>query len=110
MIDENEAQRSIDYIYDNAPVYADAKAKRVYIENYMKVVKAREMANSDKKTLGDREIDAYMSMDYEVQLKAMREAVAKEEEIKYRMEAAKLRFEHWKTEQFNNRVEARAMS
>jgi hypothetical protein len=40
----------------------------------------------------------------------MREAVAPEEELKYRMEAAKLRFEHWKVQQFKNRVEARAMS
>lgn len=110
MVSEQEAQRAIDYIRDSAPKFAQAKAERVYIENYLKVVKAKEMSNSDKKTLGDREIDAYMSMDYEAQLQAMRDAVATEEELKYRMEAAKLRFEHWKTEQFNNRVEARALS
>jgi hypothetical protein len=40
----------------------------------------------------------------------MRAAVEIEENLKYRMEAAKLKFEMWKTEQFNNRVEARAMS
>jgi len=107
---EDDAQKDIDYIRDSAPVYAKAKAESTYIENYLKVVKATEMANSDKKTLGDREIDAYMSMTYETQLKAMREAVATEEELKYRMEAAKLRFEHYKITCFNNRVEARAMS
>jgi hypothetical protein len=107
---EDDAQKAIDYIRDSAPIYAKAKAERTYIENYLKVVKATEMANSDKKTLGDREIDAYMSMTYETQLQAMRQVVATEEELKYRMEAAKLRFEHWKVQQFNNRVEARAMS
>ena len=106
---EQEAQRAIDYIRDSAPKFAQAKAERVYIENFLKVVKAKEMSNSDKKTLGDREIDAYMSMDYEAQLQAMRDAVAIEEELKYRMEAAKLRFEHYKVECFNNRVEARAL-
>lgn len=110
MVTEVEAQKSIDYIRDHAPIYADAKAKRTYIENYLKVVKAQAMANSDKKTLGDREIDAYMSEEYLLQLTAMRDAVATEEEIKYRIEAAKLRFEHYKIECFNNRVEARAMS
>ena len=109
MVTEQEAQRAIDYIRDKAPEYAKAKSDRTYIENYLKVVKAKEMSKSDKKTLGDREIDAYMSIDYEQQLQAMREAVAIEEEIKYRMEAAKLRFEHYKTECFNNRVEARAL-
>jgi hypothetical protein len=106
---ELEAQKAIDFIRDNAPAFAKAKSDRTYIENYLKVVKAKEMANSDKKTLGDREIDAYMSMEYEAQLRGMRQAVAVEEELKYRMEAAKLRFEHYKIECFNNRVEARAM-
>ena len=49
---EDDAQKAIDYIRDSAPVYAKAKAERTYIENYLKVVKATEMANSDKKTLG----------------------------------------------------------
>lgn len=110
MLTEYDAQRAIDFLRDNAPAFAKAKSDRTYIENYLKVVKAKEMANSDKKTLGDREIDAYMSMDYETQLQAMRTAVATEEELKYLMEAAKLRFEHYKIECFNNRVEARAMS
>lgn len=109
MVSEQEAQRAIDYVRDKAPEYAKAKAERVYIENALKSVKAKQMSESDKKTLGDREIDAYMSIEYETMLKGLREAVAIEEEIKWRMEAAKLRFEHWKTEQFNSRVEARAL-
>ena len=110
MVSEQEATLAIDFVRDKAPEYAKAKAERVYIENALKSVKAKQMSESDKKTLGDREIDAYMSIEYETMLKGLREAVAIEEEIKWRMEAAKLRFEHWKTEQFNNRVEARAMS
>lgn len=107
---EDQAQKAIDFIRDSAPEFAKAKADRTYIENYLKVVKAQAMADSDKKTLGDREIDAYMSEKYLFQLTEMRNAVATEEELKYRMEAAKLRFEHYKIECFNNRVEARAMS
>jgi len=107
---EEEAMRCIDYIRDNAPTFAQAKAERTYIENALKTVKAKQMADSDKKTLGDREIDAYMSIEYETMLRGLRAAVATEEEIKWRMESAKLKFELWKTQQFNNRVEARAMS
>jgi hypothetical protein len=110
MVSEQEAQRAIDYVRDKAPEYAKAKAERIYIENALKSVKAKQMSESDKKTLGDREIDAYMSIEYETMLKGLREAVAIEEEIIWRMKAAQLRFEHWKTEQFNNRVEARALS
>jgi hypothetical protein len=106
---EQEAERAIDYIRDKAPEFAKAKAERTYIENALKTVKAKQMADSDKKTLGDREMDAYMSMEYESMLKGLRAAVAVEEELKWRMEAAKLRFEHYKVLCFNNRVEARAM-
>lgn len=109
-MNDSDAQKAIDDIRDSAPEFAKAKAERTYIENYLKVVKAKEMAKSDKKTLGDREIDAYMSMEYETQLRGMRAAVAIEEELKWKMEASKLRFEHYKIECFNNRVEARAMS
>ena len=107
---EDQAQKAIDFIRDNAPEFAKAKAERTYIENALKTVKAKQMADSDKKTLGDREIDAYMSIEYETMLKGLRAAVAVEEELKWLMEAAKLRFEHYKIECFNNRVEARAMS
>ena len=107
---ETEAQKAIDYIRDSAPEFAKAKSERTYIENYLKVVKAKEMANSDKKTLGDREIDAYMSMEYETQLRGMRQAVAIEEELKWRMEAAKLRFEHYRVQSYNSRVEIKAMT
>ena len=109
MVSEQEAQRAIDYVRDKAPEYAKAKAERVYIENALKSVKAKQMSESDKKTLGDREIDAYMSIEYETMLKGLREAVAIEEEILWRMKAAQLRFDHFKVQQFNMRVEARAL-
>lgn len=107
---EEQAQNAIDFIRDNAPRFAQAKAERTYIENALKTVKAKQMADSDKKTLGDREIDAYMSMEYETMLKGLREAVAVEEELLWRMKAAQLRFEHYKVACFNTRVEARALN
>ena len=61
-------------------------------------------------TLGAKEAFAYSHARYIEQLQGLREAVAIKTEIKWRMEAAKLKFEFWKTQQFNNRVEARAMS
>lgn len=110
MVNEHEAQKAIDYIRDKAPEYAAAKANRTYIENALKTVKAKQMSESDKKTLGDREMDAYMSIEYETMLKGLREAVEIEETILWRMKAAQLRFDHYKIECFNSRVEARAMS
>jgi hypothetical protein len=53
---------------------------------------------------------AYAHPDYVAQIMGLKEAVQKEETLKWQMEAAKLKFEFWKTQQFNNRVEARALS
>ena len=109
---EDEAMKCLDYIRDNSPRYAEAKAQRVYIENFLRSKKSFLMNEcpSQIKTLGDKEAYAYAHPDYVDLLKGLQAAVSTEEEIKWRMEAAKLKFEFWKTEQFNNRVEARAMN
>ena len=109
---EDEAMKCLDYIRDNSPRYAEAKAQRVYIENFLRSKKSFLMNEcpSQIKTLGDKEAYAYAHPEYVELLKGLQAAVSTEEEIKWRMEAAKLKFEFWKTEQFNNRVEARAMN
>lgn len=108
MTDE-EAMRCIDYIRDNAPKYAEAKAETTYLENFLKSKKAMLMSE-ETGTLGAKEAYAYAHADYVEVLRGLKAAVAVEHEIKWRMEAAKLKFEFWKTQQFNTRVEARAMS
>jgi len=109
MTDE-QAQKAIDFIRDNAPAFAKAKADRTYIENALKSKKAVLMADSDASSLGAKEMYAYAHADYVELLMGLKAAVAIEEETKWLMESNKLRFEFWKTQQFNNRVEARAMS
>ena len=108
MMSDEQAQKAIDFIRDNAPKYANAKAERVYIENYLKSKKAILMADEGG-TLGAKEAYALSHPDYIALLGGLRQAVEEEEKLKYLIEGAKLRFEHWKTEQFNMRVEARAM-
>lgn len=100
-----DPNRAIKYIQDNAQEYADAKAARVFIEAFLKTVKAQLMSDSDEKTLGAQETFAYAHPRYVEQLNGLKAAVAKEEHLKYMLEAAKLRIEVWKTEQYNMRVE-----
>ena len=58
--------------------------------------------------VGDREMDAYLTDEYMTMLQGYRAAVHAKEELKWQMESHKMRFEKWKVEQFNQRVEARA--
>jgi hypothetical protein len=100
-IDPNKA---VEYIQVNSREYAQAKAQRVFIENNLRVVKARLM-NKEDGTLGAKEAYAYSHIDYETQLLGLREAVEKEEHLRYMLEAAKLRVEIWKTNEFTKRTE-----
>jgi hypothetical protein len=108
MTDE-EAMRCIDYIRDNAPKYAEAKAQSTFLEKFLNSKKSMLMSE-ETGTLGAREAYAYAHPDYVEVLRGLKESVAVEHEIKCRIDAAKMKFEFWKTQQFNTRVEARAMS
>jgi len=105
-MEEIDPSKAILYIQTNAGKYGEAKATRVYIENYLKTVKANLMAQEEG-TLGAKEIYAYSHPDYKKQLEGLKVAVEQEETLKYMLEAAKLKVEVWKTHQFNTRAEMR---
>ena len=47
MITENEVEKAAEYIRDNAPEYAKAKADRIYLEQYRKSLKAIKMMEAE---------------------------------------------------------------
>lgn len=96
--------KAIRYMQDNAKVYAQAKANRIFIEGYLKTIKARLMAAHDG-SLGAKEIHAYGHADYVAQLEGLREAVEIEETLRYMLEAAKIKTEIWKTNEYTKRTE-----
>ena len=101
---EIDPHKAIQYIIEKAPEYAKAKADRVFIENYLRTLKSRLMTE-ESGTLGAKEAYAYAHMDYEVQLRGLRDAVEKEENLRYMIEAAKLRVEVFKTQEYTKRTE-----
>ena len=100
-IDPNKA---VEFIILNAPKYAEAKANRVFIENYLRTVKSKLMGNEDG-TLGAREAYAYAHPDYEQQVKALKIATEEEEKLRYLIKAAELRIEIFKVQQYSLRQE-----
>ena len=106
-MEEIDPTKALRYIQENAGKYAQAKANRIYIENYSKTLKSRLALESDKKTLGDREMDAYGSVQYEELMKGLKEAVEIEENLRWMLEAAKMKVEVWKTQEQSRRAEMR---
>jgi len=101
---DNPAHKAIDFILTNASKYAQAKATRVQLEEYRKSKKAI-LGNLEEGSLGAKEMFAYAHPEYIQLLMDIKQAIAEEEELRWKLEAAKLRVEVWKTEEYTKRVE-----
>jgi hypothetical protein len=100
----NPADAAINFILKNAAKFAQAKATRVQLEEFRKSKKAMLMADEEG-SLGAKEIYAYAHPSYVQLLMDIKDAIIQEEELKYKLEAAKLRVEVWKTEEYTKRME-----
>ena len=105
MIDPNKA---IDFIIANSSKYAQAKANRVYLEEFRKSKKALLMAECNESAANAREQFAYASPEYVQLIEGLKAAVEAEEAIKWQLEAARLRVDVWRTTEASNRNQERA--
>lgn len=104
----NEPTKAIQYLIDTAPLYAKAKADRMYLEEYRKSIKAQLMSRAGTEVLGKQETFAYAHEDYIQILEGIKQAVEKEEKYRWLMTAAQARVEVWRTEQYSARMEMKA--
>ena len=103
-----DPHKAVDYIIANAQQYAEAKAKRVYLEEFRKSKKALLMGQSAETTAVAREQYAYGHEEYTDLLKGLQAAIEVEEKLKFDIIAAQLRVDIWRTEQANARIEMKA--
>jgi hypothetical protein len=98
--DPNDA---IDFIFKTAPEFAKAKGQLAELEVYRHsciAIKAKEATGN---SVAAREMEALASDDYQSLCKAIGIATEQTELLKWKLEAAKMRFEAWRTEQATNR-------
>jgi len=104
----NEPTKAIQFLIDTAPLYAKAKADRMYLEEFRKSRKAQLASQAGTEVLGKQETFAYAHADYIEILEGIRQAVEKEERFRWLMTAAQARIEVWRTEQYSARMEVKA--
>jgi hypothetical protein len=105
---KHDPHDAVDYIIKHARQFADAKAQRVYLEEFRKSKKALLMKQSIEGALGAQERDAYAHAEYIELLEGLRNAVAIEEKLRWDLIAAQARVDIWRTEQANLRNEGKA--
>ena len=108
MISETEVERAIDYLRDTAEPAAQARADRIYMENWVKVVLAQQMAKNAGDSLGAQERDARCSDDYKLSLDALRVAVHNDERHRFLRGAAEAKLDYWRTSEATRRAERKA--
>ncbi len=109
MSEARDPNSAVDYMIKNASAYANAKGERLYIENFLRSKKSMLMNQSDAKTVADREAFAYAHPEYIELISGLRAAVIQEEGIKWKLEAAKISVEIWRSQEASNRHQDRTM-
>jgi hypothetical protein len=61
------------------------------------------MAQAEGSSMAAKEMEAYRSPEYQELCKAIGAATEKAEKLKWQLEAAKMRFEAWRTQEASNR-------
>jgi hypothetical protein len=100
-IDPNKA---IEFIIKQSGIYAQAKANRVYIENYLRSAKSKMMMESTATSIAAKEMEAYATDDYIALLDGLKEAVETEEKLRWQLIAAQERVQIWRTQEATNRT------
>ena len=88
--------------------YAKAKSDRIYCEEYRKSLKSMLMKDAlaaGHNAANAQEREAYASDEYIRHLKALREAVEIEENLRWLLIAAEARIEVWRSQEASKRSE-----
>jgi uncharacterized protein YdbL (DUF1318 family) len=98
--DPNDA---IDFIFKTAPAYAKAKGELAELEAFKSSLKAIKMSESAEQSLGAQEREAYRSEAYQELCKAIGVATENAEALRWKLIAAQLRVEIWRSQEASNR-------
>lgn len=99
--DPNDA---VDFIYRSGTKYAQAKANRVYMDEFRKSLKAILMKKSGESSVAAQEREAYSHADYLAHLEGLKAAVEEEESLRWQVVSAEARVEVWRSQEASNRM------
>lgn len=108
LIDPNAA---VDYIIAKSGDYAQAKAHRIYVEEYRKTLKAelcKRALEMGYEAVNAQEREAYSHPDYKAHLTAIKQAVEAEERLRWMLVAAEARISVWRSLEASNRMQDKA--
>lgn len=104
-------EESARFIRENAEAYGIAKGQRIYLEEFRKSKKALLMKDALMRGIeaaNAQEREAYADKEYSQMLKGLEAAIMQEETLKWKIEAARLDIEIWRTRQASERLQIKS--
>lgn len=107
IVTDEDVERALDRLRFQAGNAGKARADRMYLEEFRKVIKANVMQKHLDLPVSAQEREAYGSPEYAKHLMAMRDAIEKDETMRWQQVAAQAVIEAWRTASANQRIEAK---
>jgi hypothetical protein len=107
-MNQKDINAAVDYLYTHGAKYAEAKAQRVYLEEFRKSQKSMLMikakAEGKAKSEAAAETAAYADPVYLEMLKGLQAAVEAEETLRWGLVSAQARIDVWRSQEASNRA------
>jgi hypothetical protein len=105
---EKNISDAVDFLFTHGAKFAEAKAHRVYLEEFRKSKKAilmkEAISDGRAKSSAAAEMEAYADNAYIELLKALEAATESEEKLRWGLVSAQARIDVWRSMEASNRV------
>ena len=108
MITQDDAEKAVEWLRDNARRMAQERAERLYMEQYIKTVKATIQTEQSGMSVAASEMVALASPRYMSSLQAYRDAIRSDETNRFLIAAAEAKIDAWRSQESTRRAEGRA--
>jgi hypothetical protein len=99
--------KAIEFILEQAPKFGVAKSQRIFLEEFRKTKKALLMKDAMTKGFDSavaQEREAYAHPEYQELLHGLAEAIEQEETLLWKLRAAQMKSDIWRSEQASERL------
>ena len=101
---EIDPNKCIDFILENAGKFSQAKGELAQLECFKSSLKSIMMKKSGEQTIGAQEREAYAHPEYQELLHGLSMAIEQEETLKWKLFAAQMKSDIWRSEQASERL------
>jgi len=104
MITQDDAERAVDWLRNNADNIAQARATRLYMEQWLKSQRALLQCQQQGMSAAASEAVALSHPDYLKSLSAFKDAVHRDEYMRWMATAAEAKIEYWRSQEATSRA------